>query len=95
MNAMQQAKINGGASSQVPTVWLLMMDEPFLLMQRTLAPYFMNGNLRGLGKQFTYESLNEEFYYDHSVLPMEKLLEKMEIEVMIQAVVEQTNTGGN
>lgn len=34
-------------------------------------------------------------YYDRSVVPMEKPLGKMEIEAMIQAAVEQTNTGGN
>lgn len=39
----------------------------------------------------------EELYYDRSVVPMEKLLDlgKIEIEAMIQAAVEQTNTGRN
>lgn len=92
---MKQAKINGGASSQVPTVRLPIMDEPPLRMQRTPAPYFMNGQSERPRKRFAYESPMEEFYYDRSVVPMEKPLGKMEIEAMIQAAVEQTNTGGN
>jgi len=61
MNAMKQAKINGGASSQVPTVGLPIMDEPFLLMQRTLAPYFMNGNLRGFESDLLMNLLMKSF----------------------------------
>lgn len=52
-------------------------------------------NLKRPRKRFAYESPIEEFYYDRSVVPMEKPLGKMEIEAMIQAAVEQTNTGGN
>lgn len=89
---MKQAKINGGASSQVPTVRLPIMDEPPLRMQRTPAPYFMNGQSERPRKRFAYKSPIEELYYDRSVVPMEKPLGKMEIEAMIQAAVEQTNT---
>ena len=92
---MKQAKINGGASSQVPTFRFPIMDEPPLRMQRTPAPYFMNGQSERPRKRFAYESTIEELYYDRSVVPMEKPLGKMEIEAMIQAAVEQTNTGGN
>jgi len=55
----------------------------------------MNGQSERPRKQFAYESPIEELYYDRSVVPMEKPLEKIEIEEMIQAAVEQTNTGGN
>lgn len=73
------------------------MDEPPLLMQRTPAPYFMNGQSERPRKRFAYESPIEELYYDRSVVPMEKPLDlgKIEIEAMIQAAVEQTNTGRN
>lgn len=70
------------------------MDEPPLRMQRTPAPYFINGQSKRPRKRFAYESPIEELYYDRSVVPMEKPLGKMEIEAMIQAAVEQTNTGG-
>ena len=43
MNVTKQTKINRGASSQVPTFWFLIMDEPLLQVQRTLVPYFTNG----------------------------------------------------
>lgn len=95
MNAMKQAKINGGASSQVPTFRLPIMDEPPLRMQWTPTPYFMNGQSERPRKRFAYESPIEELYYDSSVVSMEKPLEKMEIEAMIQAAVEQTNMGEN
>lgn len=45
-------------------------------------PYF-----QAKGKQFAYESPIEELYYDRSVVPMEKPLEKIEMEEMIQAAV--------
>lgn len=64
-------------------------------MQRTPAPFFMHGQSERPRKRFAYESPIEEFYYDRSVVPMEKPLRKMEIEAMIQAAVEQTNTEGN
>ena len=64
-------------------------------MQRTPAPYFMNGQSERPRKRFAYESPIEELYYDRSVVPMGKPPGKMEIEAMIQAAVEQTNTGGN
>jgi hypothetical protein len=83
MNAMKQAKINGGASIQVPTFQFPIMDEPPLRMQRTPAPYFMNGQSERPRKRFAYESPIEELYYDRSVVPMEKPLGKMEIEAMI------------
>lgn len=92
---MKQAKINGGASSQVPTFRFPIMDEPPLRMQRTPAPYFMNGQSERPRKRFAYESPIEELYYDRSVVPMEKPLENIEIEEMIQAALEQTNTGRN
>lgn len=95
MNAMKQAKIIGGASSQVPKFRFQIMDEPPLRMQRTPAPYFMNGQSEMPRKRIAYESPIEELDYDRSVVPMEKPLGKMEIEAMIQAAVEQTNTGGN
>jgi hypothetical protein len=93
MNAMKQAKINGGASSQVPTFRFPIMDEPPLQMQRTPEPYFMNGQSERPWKRFAYSSPLEELDYDRSVVPMEKPLGKMEIEAMIEAAVEQTNTG--
>lgn len=73
------------------------MDEPPLRMQRTPVPYFMNGQSERPRKRFAYESPIEELYYDRSVVPMEKPLDlgKIEIEAMIQAAVEQTNTGRN
>ena len=77
---MKQAKINGGASSQVPTFRFPIMDEPPLRMQRTPAPYFMNGQSERPRKRFAYESPIEELYYDRSVVPMEKPLENIEIE---------------
>lgn len=92
MNAMKQAKIIGGASSQVPTFRFQIMDEPPLRMQRTPAPYFMNGQSEMPRKRIAYESPIEELDYDRSVV---QPLGKMEIEAMIQAAVEQTNTGGN
>lgn len=92
---MKQAKINRGASSQVPTFRFPIMDEPPLRMQRTPAPSFMNGQSERPRKRFAYESSIEELYYDRSVVPMEKPLENFLIEAMIQAAVEQTNTGGN
>lgn len=79
---MKQAKINGGASSQVPTFRFPIMDEPPLRMQRTPAPYFMNGQSERPRKRFAYESPIEELYYDRSVVPMEKPLGKMELEVL-------------
>ncbi len=69
-----------GASSQVPTFRFPIMDEPPLRMQRTPAPYFMNGQSERPRKRFAYESPIEELYYDRSVVPMEKPLGKMEIE---------------
>lgn len=51
------------------------------------------GNPRGL--ESAYKSPSEELYYDRSVVPMEKPLGKMEIEAIIQAAVEQTNTDVN
>jgi hypothetical protein len=77
MNAMKQAKINGEASSQVPTFRFPIMDEPPLRMQRTPAPYFMNGQSERPRKRFAYESPIEELYYDRSVVPMEKPLENI------------------
>lgn len=55
----------------------------------------MNGQSERPRKRFAYESPIEELYYDRSVVPMGKPPGKMEIEAMIQAAVEQTNTGGN
>lgn len=95
MNAMKQAKINGGASSQVPTFRFPIMDEPPLRMQRTPAPYFMNGKSERPRKRFAYESPIEELYYDRSMVPIEKPLWKMEIEVMIQAAIKHTHTKWN
>jgi hypothetical protein len=56
MNAMKQAKIHGGASSQVATFRLPIMEEPPLWMQRTPAPFFMNGQSERPRKRFAYES---------------------------------------
>ena len=42
MNATKQAKINGGASSQIPTFWFPIIDEPPLLQQRTKAITLFN-----------------------------------------------------
>jgi len=73
------------------------MDEPPLRRQRTPVPYFMNEQSERPRKRFAYESPIEELYYDRSVVPMEKPLDlgKIEIEAIIQAAVEQTNTGRN
>ncbi|KAI5675518.1 hypothetical protein M9H77_06468 [Catharanthus roseus] len=76
MNVMKQAKIIGGASSQVSTFRFPIMDEPPLWMQRTPAPYFMNGQSEMPRKRFAYESPIEELDYDRSVVPMEKPLGK-------------------
>lgn len=70
MNAMKQAKRIGGESSQVPTFRFQIMDEPPLRMQRTPAPYFMNGQSEMPRKRIAYESPIEELDYDRSVVPM-------------------------
>ncbi|KAI5639605.1 hypothetical protein M9H77_00142 [Catharanthus roseus] len=50
--------------------------KPPLRMQRTPAPYFMNGQSEMPRKRFAYESPIEELDYDRSVVPMEKPLGK-------------------
>lgn len=96
MNAMKQAKINGGASSQVPTFRFPIMDEPTDASKELLhPPTLLNEWARGLESDSLYESPPiEELDNSRSVVPMEKPLVKMEIEAMIQAAVEQTHTGG-
>ena len=96
MNAMKQAKINGGASSQVPTFRLPIMDEPTYASKELLhPPTLLNEWAIGLESDSLYESPPiEELDNSRSVVPMEKPLVKMEIEAMIQAAVEQTHNGG-
>lgn len=75
---------NEASQRKVPKWRFQIMDD--LRMQRTPAPYFMNGQSEMPRKRIAYDI--EELDYDRSVVPMD--LGKMEIEAMIQAAVEQT-----
>lgn len=48
MNVTKQTKINRGASSQVPTFWFLIMDEPLYRCKELLYLISWMGNMRGL-----------------------------------------------
>jgi len=95
MNAMKQAKINGGASSQVPTFRFPIMDEPTDASKELLhPPTLLNEWARGLESDSRISSYWRVRLFSLSGVHMEKPLVKMEIEAMIQAAVEQTHTGG-